>query len=149
MQKTRLVHPESLANIPWEARPTSGRHEVMWRYSQNPVISRDTTATSNSIFNSAVVPFKGGFAGVFRCDDTSRRMNINAGFSKDGINWNIADEPISFIKTDENLPDSEYKYDPRVVFVEDRYYVIWCNGYHGATIGMGYTFDFETFYQME
>ena len=25
----------------------------------------------------------------------------------------------------------------------------WCNGYHGPTIGVGYTLDFETFYQME
>ena len=149
MKKTRLIHPESLPNIPWQDRPSTGREEVMWRYSENPVIARDTTANSNSIFNSAVVPFKDGFAGVFRCDDTSRRMNINAGFSKDGITWNIADEPISFIKTDENLPDSEYKYDPRVVWIEDRFYVIWCNGYHGATIGMGYTFDFKTFYQCE
>ena len=25
----------------------------------------------------------------------------------------------------------------------------WCNGYHGPTIGMGYTDDFETFHQLE
>jgi beta-1,4-mannooligosaccharide/beta-1,4-mannosyl-N-acetylglucosamine phosphorylase len=76
-------------------------------------------------------------------------MNIHAGRSKDGINWTIDDEVIEFIKTDPGLPDSEYKYDPRVVFVEDRWYIIWCNGYHGPCIGLGYTFDFEKFYQME
>jgi beta-1,4-mannooligosaccharide/beta-1,4-mannosyl-N-acetylglucosamine phosphorylase len=96
-----------------------------------------------------VVPFKDGFAGVFRCDDTSRRMNIHAGRSKDGFDWAIADEPIGFIKTDPALPDSAYKYDPRVVFLEDRWYIIWCNGYFGPCIGLGYTFDFEQFYQME
>jgi len=95
------------------------------------------------------VPFKNAYAGVFRCDDTSRRMNIHRGFSDDGIHWNIDSEPISFIKTNADLPDSEYKYDPRVVFIEDRYYIIWCNGYHGATIGMGYTFDFQEFFQIE
>jgi beta-1,4-mannooligosaccharide/beta-1,4-mannosyl-N-acetylglucosamine phosphorylase len=36
-----------------------------------------------------------------------------------------------------------------VVFIEDRWYIIWCNGYHGPCIGMGYTEDFETFCQME
>ncbi|MCX7656368.1 MAG: glycoside hydrolase family 130 protein [Treponemataceae bacterium] len=139
----------SLPNIPWEDRPSTGRSEVLWRYSGNPVIRRDNTAHSNSIFNSAVVPFQGAFAGVFRCDDTSRRMNIHVGFSQDGINWKIADEPIQFIKTDPELPDSEYKYDPRVIFIDDRYYIMWCNGYHGASIGLGYTFDFKKFYQME
>jgi beta-1,4-mannooligosaccharide/beta-1,4-mannosyl-N-acetylglucosamine phosphorylase len=36
-----------------------------------------------------------------------------------------------------------------VVWIEDRYYVSWCNGYHGPTIGVGYTTDFEKFYQLE
>jgi beta-1,4-mannooligosaccharide/beta-1,4-mannosyl-N-acetylglucosamine phosphorylase len=121
----------------------------MWRYSGNPIIPRNLTEHSNSIFNSAVVPFKGAFAGVFRCDDTARHMDIHAGHSKDGINWEIEDMPIRFIKTDPDLPDSDYKYDPRVIFVEDRWYIVWCNGYHGASLGMGYTFDFKQFYQME
>jgi len=52
--------------------------------------------TSNSIFNSAVVPFEDGFAGVFRCDNKAVQMNIFAGFSKDGVNWEINHEPIKF-----------------------------------------------------
>ena len=43
----------------------------------------------------------------------------------------------------------DYAYDPRVIWLEDRFYVTWCNGYHGPTIGVGYTHDFSTFYQME
>ena len=38
---------------------------------------------------------------------------------------------------------------PRVCRLEDRYYVTWCNGYHGPTIGIAWTNDFETFHQME
>ena len=34
-------------------------------------------------------------------------------------------------------------------WLEDRYYVTWCNGYHGPTIGVGYTHDFETFHQLD
>lgn len=147
MSKTILQNQQALPEMPWEDRP--GGDSIMWRYSGNPVIPRDATRNSNSIFNSAVVPFQGAYAGVFRCDDTSRRMNIHAGRSSDGIQWKIEDEPIAFIKTSPELPDSEYKYDPRVVFIEDRYYIIWCNGYNGPGIGLGYTFDFEKFYQME
>jgi beta-1,4-mannooligosaccharide/beta-1,4-mannosyl-N-acetylglucosamine phosphorylase len=45
--------------------------------------------------------------------------------------------------------ESDYKYDPRVVFIEDRYWITWCNGYNGPTIGIGYTFDFKEFFQCE
>ena len=86
---------DALPNMPWEERP-AGSHAPMWRYSQNPIIPRDLLPTSNRIFNSAVVPFKDGFAGVFRCDDTNRRMVLHVGFSKDGIHWNINEEPLRF-----------------------------------------------------
>ncbi|WP_434223490.1 hypothetical protein [Fervidobacterium gondwanense] len=139
---------QSLPNIPWEDRP-SGSSELLWRYSKNPIIKRDEAKGSNSIFNSAVVPFNEKFAGVFRVDDRQRRMNIRRGFSEDGINWKIDDEPINFIQETKDPVESEYKYDPRVVFIEDRYWITWCNGYHGPTIGVGYTYDFEKFYQIE
>ncbi|WP_164723684.1 glycoside hydrolase family 130 protein [Thermosipho globiformans] len=133
--------------IPWEDRPKDCS-DVIWRYSKNPVIKRNQAKNSNSIFNSAVVNFKEGFAGVFRVDNTERNMNLRRGFSKDGINWKIDDSTIDFIRENEEI-ESEYKYDPRVIYIEDRYWITWCNGYHGPTIGVGFTFDFEKFYQIE
>ncbi len=138
---------EPISNLPWQERP-AGMSHVIWRFSENPIIPRDLLPTSNSIFNSAVVPFRGEFAGVFRADNTKRDMRIHSGKSKDGIQWQIDAEPIRF-QSDSELPASEYCYDPRVVWIEDRYYVSWCNGYHGPTIGLGYTHDFETFCQLE
>jgi beta-1,4-mannooligosaccharide/beta-1,4-mannosyl-N-acetylglucosamine phosphorylase len=141
------VHGTGIANIPW-ADPGRGELPV-WRYSGNPVIARDIIPTANSVFNSAVTPFKDGFAGVFRCDDICRRMNIHRGFSADGIHWTLDEEPIEFTDTRPGLPESEYKYDPRVIRIGERFYIIWCNGYHGPSIGAGYTDDFETFHRME
>ena len=92
-------HP--LPDMPWEERP-SGCKDVLWRYSANPVIPRDLLPDSNSIFNSAVVPFEDGFAGVFRVDDKNRRMTLHAGFSKDGIRWNIEPGTIRFQGADPN-----------------------------------------------
>ena len=137
--KNLTIVGQPLPNMPWEERP-AGSNAVLWRYSNNPVIPRDLLPDSNSIFNSAVVPFKDGFAGVFRCDDTNRRMTLHAGFSKDGINWDIRPDKLVF--------DGDYGYDPRVAFIEDRYWVTWCNGYHGPTIGAAWTQDFETFHQV-
>lgn len=137
-----------LPNIPWEEPKTS--EDVIWRYSKNPIVSRNITKTSNSVFNSSVIPFEKGFKGVFRCDNKAIQMNIYAGESQDGINWKINDCPIEFKAADSTIDmKSDYKYDPRVVYIEDRYYIQWCNGYFGPTIGMGYTKDFKEFYQME
>ena len=137
-----------MMNIPWEERP-EGSKAVMWRYSANPVIPRNLLPDSNSIFNSAVVPFKDGFAGVFRCDDTSRRMALHVGFSADGIHWDIKPEVLRFTGADPEVAQWVYGYDPRVTKIEDRYWVTWCNGYHGPTIGVAWTRDFETFHQVE
>lgn len=134
--------------IPWEDRP-QGSSDVIWRYSQNPIIGRYEIPSSNSIFNSAVVPFGDGFAGVFRCDNKAVQMNIFAGFSKDGIHWEIEHSLIEMQAGNTRMIESDYKYDPRVTFIEDRYWVSWCNGYHGPTIGLAYTFDFKEFFQCE
>ena len=145
--RSALIGP-ALPNIPWEGRPASSS-DIIWRYSKNPVIPRDATPTSNSIFNSAVVPFNDKFAGVLRCDDRRRLMNLHAGFSDDGVHWNIAPDPIEWVCDDPEIARFVHRYDPRVCWLEDRYYVTWCNGYHGPTIGVGYTHDFKTFYQIE
>ena len=137
-----------MSHIPWEDKP-AGNTDVVWRYSHNPIIPRDLIPSSNSIFNSAVVPFQDGYAGVFRCDNRKREMNIHRGRSVDGINWEIDDAPIDWLNDDPEIGRFQYRYDPRVVWLEDRYYVTWCNGYHGPTIGLGYTDDFETFHQFE
>ena len=139
---------QALPGIPWEEKP-EGYQMPLWRYSKNPIIGRDGNRISNSVFNSAVVPFEGGYAGVFRCDSKSISMDIFAGRSRDGINWEIEDKPICFEGADEEVLVREYRYDPLVCFIEDRYYITWCNGYHGPTIGVAYTFDFRKFVQLE
>lgn len=147
MSSPRIIG-DPLPNIPWEDKPREYTG-VVWRYSKNPVIPRNLIPTSNSIFNSAVVPFEGEFAGVFRCDDTRRYMQLHSGRSKDGINWQIKPERIKFQGDDPEVVRWEYGYDPRVCWIEDRYYVTWCNGYHGPTIGVAWTTDFEVFHKME
>jgi beta-1,4-mannooligosaccharide/beta-1,4-mannosyl-N-acetylglucosamine phosphorylase len=145
---SQTIIGDALPNIPWEPKPENDPG-VMWRYSGNPVIPRNLIPTANSIFNSAVVPYQGAFAGVFRCDDTRRFMQLHAGRSHDGIHWNLNPERIQFVGADPEVGRWVYGYDPRVCWLEDRYYVTWCNGYHGPTIGVAYTHDFETFHQLE
>jgi beta-1,4-mannooligosaccharide/beta-1,4-mannosyl-N-acetylglucosamine phosphorylase len=143
-----IVVGKALPNIPWEERP-AGCREAMWRSQRNPVIPRHLIPSSNSIFNSAVVPFGKGFAGVFRCDTRGRDMQLHAGFSPNGYDWTLDNKRIHFLCDDPDIGEWVFGFDPRVTWLEDRYYVTWANGYHGGTIGLAWTRDFKTFHQME
>ncbi len=142
------MQPNSLPNIPWENRPP-GNSDIVWRYSKNPIIPRDLIPSANSVFNSAVIPFQGRFVGVFRCDNKKREMNLHRGLSENGLDWILDDAPINWQGGDPETSTYQFRYDPRVVWLEDRFYVTWCNGYHGPTIGIGYTVDFETYVFLE
>lgn len=138
--------------IPWEDRPAASR-DLLWRSRRNPIVARDALPRSNSIFNSAVVAVDDGFRGVFRVDDRTRTMNLHAGRSADGIQWELDPEPIVFRAADARVEEIErpfvHAYDPRVTWLEDRFYVTWCTGYHGPTIGIAWTEDFQTFVRLD
>lgn len=145
----KIVNGTAIPNIPWEEKPQNCR-DVVWRSEKNPIITRNFIPDSNSIFNSAVVPFEGGFRGVFRSDSTTRRQNLYAGKSENGVNWEIEENPINFECDDEEVGEFYFGYDPRVCKIENKYYVTWCNGFKGQpTIGIAYTYDFKKFHQLE
>ena len=93
MSKKIDIKCDAIPNLPWEDKPADCTTAI-WRSAKNPIIPRDLIPTSNSIFNSAVVPYKGEFAGVFRCDNTARQMLLHSGHSKDGMNWVLEPEPL-------------------------------------------------------
>lgn len=144
--KYEIYGQMSLPNMPWAERPEGERGPV-WRSKLNPIITRDAVPTANSIYNSAVVPFNGKFAGVFRVDDTTKKLTLHRGFSDDGVNWNIDHTPISPIDKDGNRVEID-GYDPRVIEIDNTYYVCYCNQINGPTIGILRTTDFETFYEI-
>src|SRR5581483_4145672 len=111
MTDVRIVG-EPLPGMPWEEKP-AGCIDPVWRFSKNPIIGRHAVACANSVFNSAVVPFQGVFAGVFRVDDRARNMRLHAGRSANGIDWKIENDPIEWIVPD-GVEPPEYGYDPRV-----------------------------------
>ncbi|MBO4572602.1 MAG: glycoside hydrolase family 130 protein [Clostridia bacterium] len=130
---------DTLKNIPWQ-EPTSDA--PVWRYSLNPVIGRNPVENVARIFNSAVVPYKGKFVGVFRGETVTGVPYLYYGESLDGIRFTFNKERIRFYENGKEYV-FQYAYDPRVVKVEDDYYVIWCDGKDGyPSIGLGKTRDF-------
>jgi beta-1,4-mannooligosaccharide/beta-1,4-mannosyl-N-acetylglucosamine phosphorylase len=140
------------ARIPWEDRP-AGCTDLVWRSTRNPIITPESVPGANSVFNPAVVERDDEFAGVFRVDDRSRTMTIRVGRSRDGLAWELAREPIAFVPVDARVAELErrfeHAYDPRVTEIDGRFYLTWCTGYHGPTIGVAFTDDFETFHRLE
>lgn len=139
---------ETVKNLPWQDRPADCA-ELVWRYSDNPVIGLHPIPIAQAVYNSAVVPFKGKFAGVFRCEHKTRMSFLHAGFSDDGLHFKLEPRPIRFSCADPEIGKMEYAYDPRVTRIGKDYYIQWCNGYHGPTIGLGRTRDFIHFEQLE
>ena len=140
------IYGESLPNIPWEERK-EGDDDVVWRSGHNPIVKRNVLPNSASALNSAVISYNGKFAGVFRIDNKNLVMELHRGFSDDGIHWDIDPKPIEFIGKDGNK-FAVRGYDPRVVKIEDTYYIIYCNCYNGPTVAIASTKDFEDFYDI-
>ena len=139
---------DSLPNIPWQNKPESCCTPV-WRYSENPIIDRNPIPNVARIFNSAVLPYGDGFIGVFRGEQRDGIPHIYLGRSKDAVHWEFESERIQFTDKNGELFMPKYAYDPRLIKVEDTYYIMWCQDVYGATIGIAQTKDFKTFVRLE
>ena len=142
------------ARLPWQPRP-EGVSDVVWRHDGNPVIDRRPLPDVMGVYNSAVVPYEDRFVGVFRLEDRTRYPRLHVGWSDDGLDWRLESNPVKFRSSvdprllDPDVARADYAYDPRVVWIEDRYYVTWCGGYNGPTISIASTLDFRTFERLE
>lgn len=140
----------SLPNLPWQDRPENDHTGLpIWRYSENPIIGRNPLPGVARIFNSAVMPYEGAFIGVFRGEQTNGIPYIYLGRSDDGIHWKFDANKIPFVDENGQPFMPKYAYDPRLVKVEDTYYIIWCQDFYGASIGIAKTKDFKTFTRLE
>lgn len=149
MSQIKLNTIESLPNIPWEEKPEGMQGAPVWRYSQNPVINRNPVEGLARIFNSAVIPYNGVFIGVFRGEQVNGIPYIYLGRSENGIDWTFDKEKIHFVNENGEAYDPVYAYDPRLVRIEDTYYIMWCGDFYGAAIGLAKTTDFKTFIRLE
>jgi beta-1,4-mannooligosaccharide/beta-1,4-mannosyl-N-acetylglucosamine phosphorylase len=137
-----------LPNIPWEDKPIGSR-DVVWRYRKNPIIGWNPIPDGARAFNSAVIPYEGAFVGVFRIDHRNGRPQLHFGKSQDAIHWELNPEDIHWVDQNGNPAPTSYAYDPRLLKIEDAYYITWCDDFPGASIGMGMTRDFTTFTRLE
>lgn len=147
MSRVKIVG-ENLQNMPWQDKP-EGSQSVIWRHSDNPIIDWNPTPKTARVFNSAVVPYGDEYIGIFRADHKHGKALLHVGYSKDGLKWDIVDEEIQWKDESGNPYQPNYAYDPRLVKIEDTYYIIWCTDFGGAALGLGMTKDFKEFIRLE
>lgn len=140
---------DAIPNLPWQSKPQNRDDIPVWRFTENPIIGRNPSEKLARVFNSAVVPFQNGFAAVLRGEQKNGIPQLYSAFSSDGIHWRIEPNRIKITDKNGNPCLSKYAYDPRIVKIEDMYYVIWCEDFHGAAIGMAKTKDFVHFEKLE
>lgn len=148
MAKDVQIISDKLHHIPWEEKP-SGINAPVWRYSQNPIIDRNPEKGISRIFNSAVIAYGDSYIGVFRAEKVDGKPHLHLGYSDDGVNWEIEEKQILFVDEKGKSYQPNYAYDPRVVKIENTYYIIWCTDFYGAAIGLAKTTDFKHFIRLE
>jgi len=87
--------------------------------------------------------------GVFRADYRNGRPHLHFGRSDDGIVWQIEHEKIAWQDPEGNPVTNSYAYYPRLVHLDDAYYITWCDDFPGPSIGLGVTRDFVRFTKLE
>lgn len=147
MSKVKIL-TDNLPNIPWQDKPENYIGPV-WRYSENPIIDRNPLPGVARIFNSAVVPYQSEFIGVFRAEQIDGVPHLYLGYSKDAIHWSYDKNKIPFENEKGEAYMPRYAYDPRLIKVEDTYYIIWCTDFYGAALGIAKTTDFKKFVRLE
>ena len=139
------IFSENVPNLPFAEGKSEG-NSPFWRYKGNPIVERNPVEGIARIYNSAVVPYEGGFVGVFRGDTTNGWPFLYLGRSKDGFTFTFEKEPIVMEHADGTPYRMEYGYDPRLVLLEGKYYAVWCDSLRGQpTIGLAVTEDFKKF----
>jgi len=139
---------QSIPHLPWQDRP-AGCTGVVWRYSGNPLLGWNPGGRMARVFNSAAWPHEGAFVGVFRADHRNGVADLHFGRSRDGIHWDLDPNVIAWKNEAGKKAQNGYAYDPRLLKMDDTFYVTWCDDFPGASIGMGRTRDFKTWTKME
>ncbi len=148
MSKYQIIAP-ALKSMPWQERPDEPSNSPLWRWNDNPIIGRNPLKGVARIFNSAVMPYEDRFVGVFRGEQCDGVSFIYLGWSEDGVHWQFEPDKIQFVDESGAPFQPVYAYDPRLVKVEDTYYIMWCQDFYGAAIGVAKTQDFKTFTRVE
>ena len=119
------------------------------RYPETILSYKDVPYRSALTFNAAVIKEQERYTMIFRNDagDYENKIldpitNLGLAFSKDGIKWEVEEQPVWAIHDDE----IHRIYDPRLTVIEGRYYLCFAaDTKHGIRGGIAVSDDLKNF----
>ena len=124
------------------------RKEIVTRYENNPILTRDDVPYKvETVHNAGVTRFGDRYIMIFRSHLDSGRSIIGLAESADGFDFKVRSEPFMVPSTEGVFAEyEEYGVeDPRITFLEGAYYITYsAYSRHGVRIGLAKTTDFES-----
>lgn len=123
---------------------------VITRYPEPVLTHKDVPYESDLTFNAGITMDTRGYVMLFRNDygctqpewESGKRFkgtNIGLARSEDGIRWKVYEKPVFDLKSNE----FERAYDPRITYLDGRYYITFAaDTRHGVCGGICVTDDF-------
>jgi beta-1,4-mannooligosaccharide/beta-1,4-mannosyl-N-acetylglucosamine phosphorylase len=130
-----------------------GYFEHMKRCPQNPIVSRSDIPCIkpylmdiSSVFNPGAVRSDDQIVLLLRIQNRGRETSLLPAFSRDGVAFEIAAEPIRFHGLEKPEFPIYHIYDPRITRIDESYYItLAMDTDSGCRIGLARTSDFRRF----
>jgi predicted GH43/DUF377 family glycosyl hydrolase len=125
-------------------------YDIVTRHPQNPLLTAaqlgHLPGGCNSVFNSAVFRYGDGYKAILRVEQRSGLQSLRLADSADGLHFTVHPEFLLTPETEEQKLYEEAIYDPRVTFLEGKYYICYAaESRFGCQVGLAATTDFKTF----
>ncbi len=125
----------------------------MKRSSQNPIVTRHdipsirpSLVDVSSVFNPGAVCFGDRILLLLRVQNRGRETFLLPATSIDGISFTVGRQPAVFTGIEKINHHVYHVYDPRIVRIEDSYYVTFAMDIDGGCrMGIARTSDFATY----
>lgn len=122
------------------------KDEPVIRCGSNPIITvDDLPVAANAVFNPGAVKFNGKYLLLLRVEGHDRISHFRVATSENGVNFDIAEEPLYLPAEEKHKRYETNVYDARITMLDDWYYLTTCCEWAGGCrIGLWRTKDFIT-----
>jgi beta-1,4-mannooligosaccharide/beta-1,4-mannosyl-N-acetylglucosamine phosphorylase len=124
------------------------------RVFSKPIITREDVPDNHpifsdisSVFNPGAIRYQDKIILLLRVQDRGRRTFLLKAFSEYGKQeFSVDSHPVDFIGIDEIKQEVYHIYDPRITFIDNRYYIMFAmDTDDGCKLGLGVTDDFTSY----
>ena len=123
------------------------KSQIVRRYEKNPIIMpADLPCRSNAVFNSSCIKQGDRYIMMLRIEDVDGAQHFRMAYSRDGIHFDIASQPVTIPDSNDMERFELLRYDTRITALEGTFYVTYAaHGTKGVRVCLVQTDDFVNF----